>query len=151
MRPSEHQEILLSAGGGSPPDTCQAMSPHSAQIHRKKILLYMNRSRSASREGIISAGIRQRARKAICWEAATSWPHHDAPSHLPLFSSQCWPAFRQLPRVGQCSTAATKPHCLSFSLTPFMYSPLDGSQTLVQVAQCLPVRRFSPSSRDRHL
>lgn len=72
-----------------------------------------------------------------------AWPHHSAPSHLPLFSSQRWPAFRQLPHVGRCSTAATKPHSVSFSLTSFMHSPLDGSHPLVQVAQCLPVRLFS--------
>lgn len=40
------------------------------QIQCKKRLLYMNRRVSSSREGVISAGIRQCAWKAICWEAA---------------------------------------------------------------------------------
>lgn len=38
---------------------------------RAKRPLYMNRSMRASREGVISIGIRQCAWKAICWEAAT--------------------------------------------------------------------------------
>lgn len=50
-------------------------------------LLYTSRNMSSSREGVTSAGIRNGAWKAICWEGARAWPCEDAPSSLSLLSS----------------------------------------------------------------
>lgn len=67
--------ILLTPGealNGAALQLCprSGLTLHKAQIRRKKKLLCINRSVSSSREGVTSAGIRQCARKAICWEGA---------------------------------------------------------------------------------
>lgn len=65
-----------------------ALPPHKAQIQHEERLLYTSRSMSSSREGVTSAGIRNGAWKAICWEGARSWLGEDAPFSLPLLSAQ---------------------------------------------------------------
>lgn len=93
---SVHEEALPKTDAKQWPPT---MLKSSA---KKKRLLSMNRSRSAFREeGIISAGIRQRAWKAICWEAATclASPQCSLPFATVLISvlacfqttASCWP------------------------------------------------------------
>lgn len=73
-----HQENLLTAATLQPEaalpllwECARGLTLHKARIQCKKRLLYVDRSLSSSREGVISAGIRHCAWKAICWEGAT--------------------------------------------------------------------------------
>lgn len=76
---------------------------HKAQIQHKKRMLYMNGSMSSSR-GVISAGIRQCAWKAICWEGATC-----------LASRGCSPP---VCHCSHLSAGLVSDNCLALAATP---------------------------------
>lgn len=132
--------LHLTAGEPAPGSSAAArgrsgsVPAHRPSAKRKssaKRLLYMNGSVSSSGEGVISAGMRQCAWKAI-WARATCL---DGPSCLPLVSSPCWTGFRQLPRIGCHSTAPQTPIVYS----SFMHSLPNDAYPFVQVAKCPPI------------
>lgn len=75
-----HQENLLTAASLG---VCQSTdSPQSTNPAQRGFVVG-----AWAHPGVTSAGIRNGAWKAICWEVARAWPREDALSSLPLLSS----------------------------------------------------------------